>query len=127
MHRRPVYIYLFNVPSFSSRHFNKIKRTSRLGRLLALSLEILIMSGQHTQDTCTLLQYTPIVYKYLVRLDNFRALNYRKVLSLWDSASIKQPSSQCPLKVRSLARIGDTHVEGTQENRLDEPLGQDRL
>ena len=36
-----IYIYLFNVPSFSSRHFNKIKRTSRLGRLLALSLEIL--------------------------------------------------------------------------------------
>ena len=42
VHRRPVYIYLFNVPSFSSRHFNKIKRTSRLGRLLALSLEILL-------------------------------------------------------------------------------------
>ena len=41
MHRRPVYIYLFNVPSFSSRHFNKIKQTSRLGRLLALLLEIL--------------------------------------------------------------------------------------
>ena len=41
VHRRPVYIYLFNVPSISSRHFNKIKRTSRLGRLLALSLEIL--------------------------------------------------------------------------------------
>ena len=41
VHRRPVYIYLFNVPSFSSGHFNKIKRTSRLGRLLALSLEIL--------------------------------------------------------------------------------------
>ena len=36
-----VYIYLLNVPSFSSRYFNKIKRTSRLGRLLALSLEIL--------------------------------------------------------------------------------------
>ena len=41
MHRRPVYIYLLNVPSFSSRYFNKIKRTSRLGRLLDLSLEIL--------------------------------------------------------------------------------------
>ena len=41
VHRRPVYIYLLNVPSFSSRYFNKIKRTSRLGRLLALSLEIL--------------------------------------------------------------------------------------
>ena len=42
MHRRLVYIYLLNVPSFSSRYFNKIKRTSRLGRLLALSLEILM-------------------------------------------------------------------------------------
>ena len=36
-----LYIYLLNVPSFSSRYFNKIKRTSLLGRLLALSLEIL--------------------------------------------------------------------------------------
>ena len=36
-----IYIYLLNVPSFSSRYFNKIKRTSHLGRLLALSLEIL--------------------------------------------------------------------------------------
>ena len=44
MHRRLVYIYLLNVPSFSSRYFNKIKRTSRLGRLLALSLEILYLS-----------------------------------------------------------------------------------
>ena len=41
MHRRLFYIYLLNVPRFSSRYFNKIKRTSRLGRLLALSLEIL--------------------------------------------------------------------------------------
>ena len=41
VHRRLVYIYLLNVPSLSSRYFNKIKRTSRLGRLLALSLEIL--------------------------------------------------------------------------------------
>ena len=41
MHRRLFYIYLLNVPSFSSRYFNKIKLTSRLGRLLALSLEIL--------------------------------------------------------------------------------------
>ena len=41
VHRRLVYICLLNVPSFSSRYFNKIKRTSRLGRLLALSLEIL--------------------------------------------------------------------------------------
>ena len=41
VHRRLVYIYLLNAPSFSSRYFNKIKRTSRLGRLHALSLEIL--------------------------------------------------------------------------------------
>ena len=37
-----IYVYLLNVPSFSSRYFNKIKRTTRLGRLLALSLEILL-------------------------------------------------------------------------------------
>ena len=41
VHRRLVHIYLLNVPSFSSRYFTKIKRTSRLGRSLALSLEIL--------------------------------------------------------------------------------------
>ena len=49
-------------------------------------------------------------------------INSRKVLSLWDSASIKQPLSQCPLEVKSIARPGNTHVEGTQENRLDEPV-----
>ena len=41
LHRWLIYIYLLNVPSFPCRYFNKIKRTSRLGRLLALSLEIL--------------------------------------------------------------------------------------
>ena len=35
-------LYIFvSVPSFSSRYFNKIKQTTRLGRLLALLLEIL--------------------------------------------------------------------------------------
>ena len=37
-----LYIYLLNVPSFSSRYFSEIKRKSCLGRLLALSLEILL-------------------------------------------------------------------------------------
>ena len=41
-HQRLYYIYLLNVPSFSSRYFNKIKLTSRLGRVLALSLDILV-------------------------------------------------------------------------------------
>ena len=41
VHRRPIYIHLLNVPSFSSRYFNKIKRKSHLGRVLILSLEIL--------------------------------------------------------------------------------------
>ena len=41
VHRRLFYIYLLNVPCFSSRYFNKIKLKPRLGRLLALSLEIL--------------------------------------------------------------------------------------
>ena len=55
MHRRLVYIYLLNVPSFSSRYFNKIKRTSRLGRLLALSLEILCKVCNCSLFCCTLL------------------------------------------------------------------------
>ena len=41
-------LYIFvNVPIFSSRYFTKIKRTSCLGRLLALSLEILSNSFNH--------------------------------------------------------------------------------
>ena len=54
MHRRPVFIYLLNVPSFSSRYFNKIKRTSRLGRLLALSLEILYLLSQAAAPYCNI-------------------------------------------------------------------------
>ena len=49
LHRRLFYIYLLNVPRFSSRDFNKIKRTSRLGRLLALSLEILSLLALQLQ------------------------------------------------------------------------------
>ena len=45
MHLRLVYTYLLNVPSFSCRYFDKIKRTPRLGRALALSLEILWLSA----------------------------------------------------------------------------------
>ena len=45
-----VYIYLLNVPSFSSRYFNKIKRTTHLGRLLALSLEILLVEQNVARD-----------------------------------------------------------------------------
>ena len=47
LHRRLVYIYLLNVPSFSSRYLKQIKRKSRLGRLLALSLEILSLEIGH--------------------------------------------------------------------------------
>ena len=56
VHRRLVYIYLLNVPSFSSRYFNKIKPTSGLGRLLALSLEILYVTLYgHVRDTYEML------------------------------------------------------------------------
>ena len=61
VHRRPVYIYLFNVPSFSSRHFNKIKRTSCLGRLLALSLEILFEVLLY--NSIVHIKYTDRLYK----------------------------------------------------------------
>ena len=36
-----VNVYLLNAPSVSSPYFNKIKRTSHLGKWHALSLEIL--------------------------------------------------------------------------------------
>ena len=57
VHRRLVNIYLLNVPSFSSRYFNKIKRTSRLGRLLALSLEMLT-PGQRPHNLWVLDRYS---------------------------------------------------------------------
>ena len=62
MHRRLVYIYLLNVPSFSSRHFNKIKRTSRLGRFLALLLEILLRA-QTMAIICTWRNYFDMIRK----------------------------------------------------------------
>ena len=55
LHRRLVYIYLLKVPSFSSRYFNKIKRKSRLGRLLALSLEILCFCYAHFSNVIGLM------------------------------------------------------------------------
>ena len=52
-----LYIYLLNVPSFFSRYFIKIKRTSRLGRLLALLLKILSnrYSKRYSNKDCLLL------------------------------------------------------------------------
>ena len=63
VHRRPVYIYSLNVPSFSSRYFNKIKRKSRLVRLLALSPEILtggiyMFDGSNVTTISDVDQYT---------------------------------------------------------------------
>ena len=43
MNIRLVNVYLLNVPSVSSPYFNKIKRTSHLGKWHALSLEILLV------------------------------------------------------------------------------------
>ena len=67
VHRRPVYIYLLNVPSFSSRYFNKIKRTSRLGRLLALSLEILLQPLPPLVASPVLLQGSACLIITLIR------------------------------------------------------------
>ena len=66
MHRRLVYIYLLNVPSFSSRYFNKIKLMSRLGRWHALSLEILCCL-KHISLACELSRVSSIfaVHKVL--------------------------------------------------------------
>ena len=60
-----MYIYLLKVPSFHSRYFNKIKGTSRLGRLLALSLEILTANGFVTKCkmTCQIFAGNEISFK----------------------------------------------------------------
>ena len=50
VHRLLVYMYLLSVPSVSSRYFKKIKRTSYLGKLPALSLEILSKIEEHLKN-----------------------------------------------------------------------------
>ena len=94
MHRRLVYIYLLNVPSFSSRYFNKIKRASRLGRFLALSLEILRYMA-HSRAFFLLLQSSPgereawLLYFYCL-------LNVISLLSFYAT------SSRCHVLVYSM-------------------------
>ena len=43
--KRLVNVYLLKVPSVSSPYFKKIKRTSHLGKMHTLSLEILALSS----------------------------------------------------------------------------------
>ena len=67
VHRRLFYIYLLNVPSFSSRYFNKTKLTSRLG-MLALSLEILYhmpkqLNMRFWSENANILQYTSYLHR----------------------------------------------------------------
>ena len=105
VHRRPVNIYLLNVPSFSSRYFNKIKRTSRLGRLLALSLEILYITemfrtkGCNNEDTMTLRSDSNKNFKTpKPKLNMFEnSLSYSGTL-IWNSI---------PLEIRNANTIGD--------------------
>ena len=105
VHRRPVYIYLLNVPSFSSCYFNKIKRTSRLGRLLALSLEILYITkmfrtkGCNNEDTTTLRSDSIKNFKTpKPKLNMFEnSLSYSGTL-IWNSI---------PLEIRNANTIGD--------------------
>ena len=52
---RLVNVYFLNVPSVSSPYFNKIKRTSHLGKLHALCLEILTYLA--TVETCSILVF----------------------------------------------------------------------
>ena len=65
MHIRLVNVYLLNVPSVSSPYFNKIKRTSHLGKWHALLLEIL----NDLVPTFVLLKY--IIVSLLARPTHF--------------------------------------------------------
>ena len=70
VHRRLVYIYLLSVPCVSCRYFNKINRTSYLGKLPALSLEILKHETGLVEQT--------IVFKQLKGYTNTSAQNGKK-------------------------------------------------
>ena len=95
VHRRLVYIYLLNVLSFSSRYFNKGKQTSRLGRLLALSLEILKFFRRNTKALDTFLQQSKnnvsqsrmihILATYLIRYDFITIQTLIRFSVLWIS------------------------------------------
>ena len=101
MHRRLDYIYLLNVPSFSSRYFNKIKRTSRLGRLLALSLEILYESR-------TLYLMTRLQYYCILGLAEIKTLHPRdKIIRkrLHDAQVTKSLDIENKIRVFQLSHI----------------------
>ena len=76
MHRRLVYIYLLNVPSFCSRYFNKIKRTRRLGRLLALSLEILASIPWKVSDLESLSSSPKVFFLFSLSFCSSRKLEF---------------------------------------------------
>ena len=85
-------MYLLSVPSVSSRYFNKIKQTSYLGKLPALSLEILCRGNpvQFCNRVKSLLRqglsepdfYGDLVYKLkkIVGSNNFSA-QFIKIIS----------------------------------------------
>ena len=88
-----VYIYLLIVPNFSSRYLNNIKRTSRLGRLLALSLEILSgydnhcgtlrieLSSYYSNYTCSLIRTSIVATIVLLEINNGSEHRYSSGLS----------------------------------------------
>ena len=68
MHIRLVNVYLLNVPSVLSRYFNKIKRTSPLGKWHTLLLEILCLFG--------LMLIVPVISKGHVGMVSRPCVNY---------------------------------------------------
>ena len=114
MHRWPVYIYLLNVPSFSSRYFNKIKRTSRLGRLLALSLEILFHTLATFNVQIQVARKVFLQYQYSgefsIKLEYHRKLISAKRVKNRISSSYCHPTNECRDKPHNITETATFHA-----------------
>ena len=68
VHRWLVYIYLLNVPSFSSRYFNKIKRKSRFREIARLIARNALYHIEHSIIANRFRQYFDKRYCLVLRL-----------------------------------------------------------
>ena len=94
MHIRLVNRYLLNVPSVSSPYFNKTKRTSRLGKWHALSLEILsyviqtlnrihINVGTGKHFSCNLYSHLEWLVHGKLEILPYKYLNKQMTVTFW--------------------------------------------
>ena len=97
VHIRLVNVYLLNVPRVSSPYFNKIKRTSHLGKWHALSLEILMLPGPKVTPPRDHMFYIAL---YRETWKNLLVWNHKtQNLDIWYVAPRSGPLTSCFFKL----------------------------